>query len=79
MKTIRKIMDADQLLSVMDIPQQFYSSKVEVTIRPLPKPEAPLRKNESMMGFLKDYANPALVEQEKNAWELHLKEKYGTP
>jgi hypothetical protein len=78
MKAIRKIMDATQLISVMDIPQHLHSCKVEVTIRPLSKPEVPLRKNESMMGFLKDYANSALIEQEKNAWELHLKEKYGT-
>jgi hypothetical protein len=29
-----------------------------------------------MKGFLKDYANPALIEQEKKAWEINVKEKY---
>lgn len=37
-----------------------------------------INKTKSAKGFLKDYANPALVEQEKNAWRMHLQEKYAT-
>jgi hypothetical protein len=33
---------------------------------------------ESMMGCLKKYANPALVPQERQAWSINVKEKYGT-
>jgi hypothetical protein len=30
-----------------------------------------------MKGYLKQYANPALIEQEKNAWTINLQEKFG--
>jgi hypothetical protein len=43
--------------------------------KPIIKKEPTIRKSKSMMGFLKNYANPALVSMEKNAWELHLQEK----
>ena len=33
-------------------------------------------KVESILGILKQYANPALVEQEKDAWERAAAEKY---
>jgi hypothetical protein len=30
-----------------------------------------------MKGYLKEYANPVLIPEEKNAWETNVKEKYG--
>jgi hypothetical protein len=78
MEAIREIMDASRLTPVMDIPQHLRSSKVEVIVLPLPKQEGSPRNGKNMMGFLKEYADLALVEREKEAWELHLKEKYGT-
>ena len=39
-----------------------------------PKDEKP--KVKSILGILKQYANPALVEQEKGAWERAAAEKY---
>jgi hypothetical protein len=30
-----------------------------------------------MKGCLKQYANPALIEQEKKAWAINVKEKHG--
>ena len=32
---------------------------------------------ESLIGCLKEYANPELWEKEKHAWEEHVIEKYG--
>jgi hypothetical protein len=78
MEAIREIMDAERLIPIMDIPVRMRNIKVEVIVLPLVKNNTSTHKAKSMMGFLKDYANSALVEQEKNAWGVHLQEKYGT-
>ncbi|MDR0844990.1 MAG: hypothetical protein LBN71_07185 [Tannerella sp.] len=67
MEAIREIMDVERLKSIIDIPLWMQNTKVEVIVLPLAKNNASTHKTRSMMGFLKDYANPALVEQEKNA------------
>jgi hypothetical protein len=78
MEAIREIMDVERLMSIINIPPYMQNTKVEVIILPLTKKDAPIHQSKSMMGFLKNYANPALVPMEKSAWELHLQEKYGT-
>jgi hypothetical protein len=78
MEAYREIIDASRLMSVMNIPNRLQNSRVEVIVLPLQSATTLVQSAESMMGCLKDYANPALIEQEKSAWELHLKEKYGT-
>lgn len=61
----------------MPIPPQMQNSRVEVTVSPLFETKEPAHAANSMKGYLKQYTNPALIVQEKNAWAAHLKEKYG--
>jgi hypothetical protein len=77
MEVIRKIMYAQQLSPIMHIPPQMQNRQVEVTISLLLETKEPARTVNSMKGYLKQYANPALITQEKNAWTANLKEKYG--
>jgi hypothetical protein len=77
MEMIRKIMPAQQLSPIMHIPPQMQNSRVEVIVLPVVDTKAPPRATDTMKGYLKQYANPALIEQEKNAWTINLKEKYG--
>lgn len=77
MKTYRKIMDAKQLLPVMQLPDFLHNEKVEIIVTPLVKRKKKSVKRKSAMGLLKEFADPALMEQEKQAWERHVKDKYG--
>jgi hypothetical protein len=61
----------------MHIPPQMQNSRVEVIVLPVVEAKESFHVAESMKGYLKQYANPTLMEQEKNAWALNLKEKYG--
>lgn len=55
---------------LMDMKQSFQPEKTVM---------APTKKADvSMAGFLADYANPSLVEQEKTAWQQAMVDKYAT-
>jgi hypothetical protein len=77
MEMIRKIMPAQQLLPIMHIPPQMKNSQVEVIVLPMIGTKEPAHVARNMKGYLKQYANPALIEQEKNAWTINVKEKHG--
>lgn len=74
METIRTIIDAERLATVIDLPESMRHQNVEVTVRS----QTPQKKKQpgSMMGCLKEYANPDLWEQEEGAWERAAVEKY---
>ena len=71
MLAYREIIDAKRLLSVMQIPHTSLSEKFEVIVIPVKSRSKSEVERKSAMGFLKNYANPALAEHEKSAWELH--------
>lgn len=77
MEVIRKIMHAQQLSPIMHIPPQMQNSRVEVIVLPVVETKKPAHAANSMKGYLKQYANPGLIAEEKNAWTANLKEKYG--
>ena len=76
MEAYKEIVDAKRLLSVMQIPKSLQKGKVEVIVMPLDE-EKVRSVRRPAIGLLKNYANPALIVQEKQAWEIHLKDKYG--
>ncbi len=61
---------------------KYLGQQVEIIILPLEQPEKKLEKSEESIdvtrvrGYLHQYANPALIEQEKDAWKLAMKEKH---
>ena len=77
MEVVRKIVYADMLRPIIDLPWFSKDLQVEVTI--IPQVELPLGdiSAKSLKGCLKEYANPSLIEQEQYAWEKNVIEKYG--
>lgn len=74
MNAYSEIMDAARLIPVMNIPIEMRDSRVEVIVLPI-KTSTPLAKPaESMMGYLKQYANTALAAQEKVDSKLYSDE-----
>jgi len=72
-------MNSTRLASIIDLPTTLRDCEVEVIV--LPKSEeqkemSPHSERVSMMGCLRQYANPALREMEKGAWEQAAAEKY---
>ena len=79
MEVIRKIVNADVLSPIINLPWKSNDMKVEVIIIPLTEEESQGRIDfKKLKGCLKEYANPALWEKESSAWEEHVIEKYGT-
>ena len=74
MEAVRTIVNADVLAPIIDLPWQSNNMKVEIVIMPLKEKRSV--KVKSMKGCLKEYANPALWDEEASAWENHIAEKY---
>ena len=51
--------------------------KVEIMVNPKPQEKAKIPH--SALGILHEYANPALIPLEKNAWAMAAEEKHGNP
>jgi hypothetical protein len=79
MEVVRKIVSAELLAPIIDLPWASKGMQVEVIVKPQIK-KAPKREEvtvDSLEGCLREYANPALREREKHAWEENVMEKYG--
>ena len=79
MEAIRLTMNSARLMSIIDLPATLRDCEVDVIVLPKseePKKSLPNSERESMMGCLRQYTNPALLELEKGAWERAAVEKY---
>ncbi|MHC6203036.1 hypothetical protein ACYULU_07565 [Breznakiellaceae bacterium SP9] len=88
MQAIRQIVDAERLTSFVDIPDDMRNTKVEIIILPftqeVSKPQNPAINYdalEKLYGNLHEYADPAHIAHEKNAWQTAViknaeREKY---
>ena len=79
MEAVRLTMNSTRLASIIDLPMALRDREVEVIVLPKseePKEMPPNSERVSMMGCLRQYANPALREMEKCAWEQAAAEKY---
>jgi thiamine pyrophosphate-dependent acetolactate synthase large subunit-like protein len=82
MEAFRTTINSDQLVGIIDLPMSLYDREVDVIVLPSAaatdaKPACDEKpKVESIMGILKQYANPALRELEKDAWPQAAHEKY---
>ena len=79
MEAIRLTLNSTRLASIIDLPVTLRDREVEVIVMPKseePKEPPPHFERESMMGCLRQYANPALREMEKGVWEQAAVEKY---
>ena len=80
METVRAVMDSERLVPIIELPDNLRHREVEVIVIAHVAnvmPEKYFPPENGIKGLLKQYANPALVEQEKTAWETAIQEKYG--
>jgi len=68
MEYLRQMVDSDALSAIFNLPRSLRHKRVEVIIRPAEGESAGKSKNGNSFGCLKEYAKPALIAQEKDAW-----------
>jgi len=73
MEHIREVVDSEILYGILNVPDSMRGQKVEVIVLPLPEEK---EHSSSAFGCLRKYANPALVSEEKGAWERAAVKKY---
>jgi hypothetical protein len=76
MDAIRKIVNSDELVSVVDIPKSLCGKRVELIILPVAARKSGKMNAGSGYGILKQYANPNLIATEANAWANAAKAKH---
>ncbi len=78
MEAVRKIVDAGLLARIIDLPWETKNMRVEIIVMPFGETaESTGLPTVSLKGRLKEYADPALVEKERQAWGNHTAQKYG--
>ena len=79
MEAVRKIVNAGILAPIIDLPWKAKDMRVEIIVMPVGETaENDGAQAVSLKGRLKEYANASLVGKERQAWENHVSEKYGT-
>ena len=77
MEAIRSIQTVANGAVYLQLPRQFWGQEVEIIVLPSVKQAMqPSTRKKSLRGSLKRYANPALMEQEQDAWQASVGEKY---
>lgn len=76
MDYLRQTIDSDKLGDVLNLPLSLRNKRVEVIILPAEDTPAGQPQAGTAFGCLKQYANPALIAQEKGAWERAAVEQH---
>ena len=76
MEIVRKIINGDELVSIVNMPKSLLGRKVELIILPVNSNVRKKTRTNSTYGILKKYANPELAVEEDGAWASAIKEKY---
>ncbi|NSW90779.1 MAG: hypothetical protein HPY74_08930 [Firmicutes bacterium] len=79
MKFVRKVANSDVLASIIDIPEELRSKKVEIIILPYENMEnidLKEQKKKRVRGALARYKNEELREKENEAWANAAVERY---
>jgi hypothetical protein len=77
MSYVRQTINSEKLVGIIDLPASMAHQIVEVLILPLETNhfDRPLK---SAFGCLAKYANPDLIEKERDAWQNAAWEKHGS-
>ena len=75
---IRKIIRPENDNLIIKIPREYIGQEIEYIVFPVKSNEDMIEKSNigSLGGALKKYANPDKIELEKDAWELHVVDKF---
>jgi hypothetical protein len=76
MNYVRQTINSEKLSGIIDLPASLANQIVEVLILPLETNhfEAPRK---SAFGCLAKYANPGLIEKERDAWQNAARDEHG--
>ncbi len=77
MQFFHKIVNSSLLENIINLPIEMKNKDVEIILRPISKKDSAVENNTTLFGFLSNYQNDKMIENEKNAWEIAMKEKYG--
>jgi hypothetical protein len=75
MEAIRTIMTVSEGHVKVNLPERFWGKQVEVIVHEAPI-QAQVSLKKSLQGCLRQYANPAFIEREQEAWHDAVKEKH---
>jgi len=76
MEAIREIQVVEEGQIRVHLPEQFWGQRVEVIVISDPQHQSVPLKKRSLRGCLHQYANPALITRENEAWQDAVSEKY---
>ena len=74
MDFLRKVVNGSELKDIVEMPSSLINKKVEILIFPIEEKEKKKKKKKSLSGYLSEYANPNLIQEEETAWEEEAKE-----
>lgn len=76
MEAIRTIQTVTEGHINVHLPRHFWGQQVEIIVLSALAQETHVTPHKSLRGCLHQYANPALIEQEHEAWQEAVKEQY---
>jgi hypothetical protein len=76
LQAIREIYTVEQGEIRVHLPVTFWGQQVEIIVLPMPAQDHPTRQKKSLRGCLQQYANPALIAQEQEAWQAAMLDKH---
>lgn len=77
MEAIRKIQTVEEGQISVRLPAQFWDQQVEILVFSTPYQLDNIPSKKSLRGCLRQYANPAFIDREQEAWHEAVKEKHG--
>lgn len=76
MNFYREVLNSKNLERIINLPPELRNTDVEIIVLPVKKAAENQLKSSSTRGALKKYANPELIQYEKDAWAEAVGEKY---
>lgn len=76
MEAIREVQTVKEGHVNVRLPRQFWGQQVEIIVLSTPQQDEHIVPKKSLRGCLHQYANPALIDQEHEAWQDAVREKY---
>ncbi|WP_458701557.1 hypothetical protein ACKGJI_05415 [Sulfurospirillum sp. 1307] len=77
---IRKVVRPEHTNITIDVPTSYIGKDIEFIMFPLENQnqfeKSSLKSLESLRGVFAKYSKSANIEKEKNAWQMHIVEKY---
>ena len=81
MSYVRKIASGQSISSIIEIPEKWKHKTVEILVFPVdeapPTETSKALRHKSLLGALKNYANPQKIDSEPSAWHQAVEAKHG--